>query len=99
MNRLLTFMASGLLAAQAMAQTADSNTPTLKQRLHDDQGIEQVRVPTDADRVQVHTIIREKNPDILYLDAHHVPCTEWGISREDCREWVEKALEGKKVHF
>lgn len=38
-------------------------------------------VPTDASREEVLAIIKEHEPDMLYLDAHHVACTEWDIVR------------------
>ena len=40
-----------------------------------------VRVPTDANREEVHALIKEHKPEMLYLDAHHAPCTEWDVSR------------------
>jgi len=39
------------------------------------------KVPTDADRAKVHAMIKEHQPDMLYLDAHHRACTEWDVSR------------------
>ena len=59
----------------------EANTLSLKQRLHDGENLKNVRVPTDASREEVHALIKEKTPDMLYLDAHHRPCTEWDISR------------------
>ena len=54
---------------------------SLKQCMHAGETIKQVRVPTHATREEVLALIREKNPDMLYLDAHHVACTEWDIDR------------------
>ena len=77
----MTVLVLGLLAAQSGIQSRDIKNLSLKQRLHNGETLKNVRVPTDADREKVHAIIQEKKPDILYLDAHHHPCTEWDISR------------------
>lgn len=80
-KRTMLVLVLCLLTTQSGAQSRDANKLSLKQRLHNDQGLKNVEVPTDADREKVHSIIKEKKPDMLYLDAHHSPCTEWDISR------------------
>jgi len=70
-----------VLATQIGAGSSDSRTLSLKQRLHNGEKLNNVKVPTDADREKIHAIIKEKKPDMVYLDAHHRPCTEWDISR------------------
>ncbi|MHC4559606.1 MAG: aldolase/citrate lyase family protein [Planctomycetota bacterium] len=70
-----------LLVTQLGAKSNDSKTLSLNQRLHNGENLKNVRVPTDASREDVHALIRATKPDILYLDAHHHPCTEWDISR------------------
>ncbi|MFC1761425.1 aldolase/citrate lyase family protein [Planctomycetota bacterium] len=70
-----------ILVCWVAVQVGAQEKLSLKQRLHNDQGLKNVRVPTDATRDQVHAIIKENKPDMLYLDGHHAPCTEWDISR------------------
>lgn len=77
----MTVLVLCLLATQLGAKSNDSKTPSLKQRLHNGEKLNNVRVPTNATREAVHALIKEKKPDMLYLDAHHHPCTEWDISR------------------
>ena len=80
-NRLATLLAFCLWTTQAFSQTNAPDTLSLKQRLHAGQNLKLVEVPTDADREKVHALIKEEKPDMLYINAHHVPCTEWDISR------------------
>ena len=63
------------------AQTTGSETLSLRQRMLHGEKLNRPEVPTDADREKVHAIIKETQPDILYLDAHHHACTEWDVSR------------------
>ena len=62
-----------------------SNTETpprsIKQRIKDGDKISHNKVPTNASREQVHEFVAEHTPDMIYLDAHHSPITEWDISR------------------
>jgi 2-keto-3-deoxy-L-rhamnonate aldolase RhmA len=80
-NRTMMALVLCLLSTQIGARSSDSKDLSLKQRLHHGENLMNVRVPTDADREKVHAIIKERKPDMLYLDAHHHPCTEWDISR------------------
>jgi len=70
-----------------------SNTETtlhsIKQRIKDGDKISHNKVPTNASREQVHEFIAEHAPDMIYLDAHHSPITEWDISRI-CQAGQEK---------
>lgn len=74
-----------------MGQTGNTEGLTLKQRLHMGEKIKQVRVPTFATREEVLALIREEDPDMLYLDAHHVACTEWDIDRI-CKAAAEEKM-------
>ncbi len=80
-TRAMFVLISCLLASAADAQTTGSERGSLRQRLLRGEKLNSVEVPTDADRDKVHAIIREKKPDMLYLDAHHHACTEWDIDR------------------
>ena len=70
-----------------------SNTETpprsIKQRIKDGDKISHNKVPTNASREQVHEFIAEHTPDMIYLDVHHSPITEWDISRI-CQAGQEK---------
>ena len=44
------------------------------------ENLNQVRVPANAIRENVHVLTKEEKPDMLHLDAHHSPCTEWNSS-------------------
>lgn len=80
MTRAMLPVALCLLGTVAAnAQTTGSET--LRQRMLGGKSLNNVRVPTDADREKVHAIIKAEKPDMLYLDAHHSPCTEWDVSR------------------
>lgn len=80
MTRAMLPVALCLLGTVAAnAQTTGSET--LRQRMLRGKSLNNVRVPTDADREKVHAIIKAEKPDMLYLDAHHSPCTEWDVSR------------------
>jgi 2-keto-3-deoxy-L-rhamnonate aldolase RhmA len=82
MTRTLLTVALCLWGAVAVtAQTAGSETVSLRQRMLRGESLKNVRVPTDAYRGKVRSIIKAEKPDILYLDAHHSPCTEWDVSR------------------
>ncbi len=61
--------------------TAETDRLSIKQRIKNGESISAVRVPTNADREKAHAIISERHPDMLYLDTHHSPITEWDISR------------------
>ena len=72
------------LVSSTITLNGQSGSPeglTLKQRIHVGEKIKQVRVPTHSTREDVLALIQEENPDLLYLDAHHVACTEWDIDR------------------
>ena len=62
---------------------------SIKQRIHDGDRISHRKVPTNASREYVHEFVAEHAPDMIYLDAHHSPITEWDISRI-CRAGQEK---------
>ena len=70
-----------------------SNTETtprsIKQRIKDGDKISHIKIPTNASREQVHELIAEHAPDMIYLDAHHSPVTEWDIARI-CQAGQEK---------
>ena len=70
-----------------------SNTETtprsIKQRIKDGDKLSNSKLPTNASREQVHEFIAEHAPDMIYLDAHHSPITEWDISRT-CKAGQEK---------
>ena len=56
------FLAIGLclLAAQIGTQTSVSENLSLKQRMHNGEGLKIVEVPTDADREKVLAMIKEE---------------------------------------
>ena len=78
-----------------------SNTETtphsIKQRIKDGDKISHNKVPTNASREQVHEFIAEHAPDMIYLDAHHSPITEWDISRI-CQAGQEKDTPVNDAH-
>ncbi len=80
-KRIVTLLILCSLVTQVGSQSGDSKTPPFKQRLHNGENLNMPKVPTDADREKVHAFINEKKPDMVYLDAHHSPCTEWDILR------------------
>lgn len=80
-RKVITMLLFVMMAPLWVLASESGEKLSLKQRLHHDQGLKNVRVPTDASREKVHALIHEKKPDMLYLDAHHSPCTEWDISR------------------
>ena len=69
--------------------TAETSPRSIKQRIKDGDKISHSKIPTNASREQVHEFIAERAPDMIYLDAHHSPITEWDISRI-CRAGQEK---------
>ena len=69
--------------------SAESTPRSIKQRIKDGDKISHNKVPTNASREQVHEFIAEHAPDMIYLDAHHSPITEWDISRI-CQAGQEK---------
>ena len=79
-RRMILVVVLCVLGSQA-AQSLGDHHLSLNQRLHQGLDLNVVEVPTGAIREAVHALIREKKPDMLYLNAHHVPCTEWDISR------------------
>jgi len=80
-NRIILLIGLVLTIISVNGQTGSSVGLTLKQRMHMGEKINQVRVPTHATREDVLELIKEEKPDMLYLDAHHVACTEWDIDR------------------
>lgn len=81
MKRRTIFVVVLCVMSNQAAQCFGDHHLSLNQRLHQGMKINQVRVPTGASREEVHALIKEKSPDMLYLDAHHAPCTEWDVSR------------------
>ena len=80
-TRALCVSALCVLASAAHAQTEGAEGTSLRQRLLRGEKLNNADVPTNADRAKVHAIIKAEKPDMLYLGAHHSPCTEWDISR------------------
>ena len=71
--------------------SAETTPRSIKQRIKDGDKLNngQGKIPTNASREQVHEFIAEHAPDMMYLDAHHSPITEWDISRI-CQAGQEK---------
>ena len=67
----------------------ETSPRSIKQRIKDGDKISHSKIPTNASREQVHEFIAEHAPDMIYLDAHHSPITEWDISRI-CQAGQEK---------
>lgn len=80
-KRITILIGLFLAIISVYGRTGYSETLTLKQRMHLGEQIKQLRVPTHATREEVLVLIKEEEPDMLYLDAHHVACTEWDIDR------------------
>jgi 2-keto-3-deoxy-L-rhamnonate aldolase RhmA len=71
--------------------SADHHGKSLTDRWRAGETMQSVRVPSGADRDQVHEFIEEQKPDILYLDLHHMAGTEWDMSR------IVKAAQEKDI--
>jgi len=69
--------------------SAETTPRSIKQHIKDGDKVNHIKLPTNASREQVHELIAEHAPDMLYLDAHHSPVTEWDISRI-CQAGQEK---------
>ncbi len=76
---------------QAQVQGWYPHEKYFTQRWKAGEDMKSVRVPSDASREEVHKIISEQEPDILYLDLHHSPGTEWDMSR------IVKAAQEKDI--
>ena len=79
--RLVILFALCTSASTTHAQTDVAKGDSLKQRMLRGDKLSNPKVPTNATREKIHSIIKEKKPDMLYLDAHHRACTEWDIDR------------------
>ena len=69
--------------------SAETTPRSIKQHIKDGDKVNHIKLPTNASREQVHELIAEHAPDMMYLDAHHSPITEWDISRI-CQAGQEK---------
>lgn len=87
------FVVSSLLVnwTQAQVQGWYPHEKSFTQRWKAGEDMKSVRVPSGANREEVHRIINEQEPDILYLDLHHSPGTEWDMSR------IVKAAQEKDI--
>ncbi len=78
-----------LCAVLIPVSTLNGQKLTPIQKLQQGVGLQFPKIATDATREQVHAFIEEHQPDLVYLDAHHRPCTEWDIARI-CKAAAEK---------
>ena len=65
---LIALAALGLASLSANL-SAEPAKASLKERLHKGEVFVIVRVPTGESREQVHALIKEQHPDMLYLEA------------------------------